>query len=113
MKQEVVERSGPMHNPPHPGMALKQMVLGPTQMSVTEFADRLGVDRKTVSRLVNERSAMSAEMALRIGKLLGSSASMWLGMQRDYDLWQASHECGELLAAITPVTPECFAEQHT
>ncbi|MBC3916938.1 HigA family addiction module antidote protein [Undibacterium sp. CY18W] len=76
-------------NPPHPGELLQEYIEG---RSVTEVARHLGVDRTTLSRLLHGKSDLSADMALRFEAALGTSASMWLGMQRDYDLWQARQQ---------------------
>ena len=77
-----------MHNPPHPGEILKDTVLA--EIGVTEFAQRLGVSRVALSRVVNGRASVSAEMAIRLAAALGGSAESWLRMQSAYDLWQAS-----------------------
>lgn len=63
-----------MHNPPHPGEVLRDTVLAKGRMSVTEFAARLGVSRVALSRVVNGRAPVSAEMALRLAAALGGSA---------------------------------------
>ncbi|HRH82295.1 MAG TPA: HigA family addiction module antitoxin [Thiobacillaceae bacterium] len=76
-----------MFNPPHPGEVLREYL--PEGMQVTEAAQRLGVSRITLSRVLNGRAAISADMALRLEAALGTSAAMWTGMQADYDLWQA------------------------
>ena len=76
-----------MHNPPHPGEVLQDTVLG--ELSVTEFAKRLGVSRVALSRVVNARAAVSAELAIRLAAALGGSAESWLRMQATYDLWHA------------------------
>lgn len=77
-----------MHNPPHPGEVLRDSVL--SEISVSEFARRLGVSRVALSRVVNGRAAVSAEMAIRLAAALGGSAESWLRLQAAYDLWQAS-----------------------
>ncbi|MBA3776778.1 MAG: HigA family addiction module antitoxin [Casimicrobiaceae bacterium] len=79
-----------MHNPPHPGEVLQDTVLAKGRISVTEFARRLRVSRVALSRVVNGRAAVSADMALRLAAALGGSAESWLQMQSAYDLWQAS-----------------------
>ena len=79
-----------MHSPPHPGEVLRGPVLGEAGLSVSEFAKRLGVSRVALSRFVNGRAAVSADMALRLAAALGGSAESWLRMQASYDLWQAS-----------------------
>jgi len=79
-----------MHNPPHPGEVLKDGVID-AGISVTEFARTLGVNRVTLSRLLNGQHGVSAEMAVRLAKALGGSAESWLHMQAGYDLWRAEH----------------------
>lgn len=76
-----------MHNPPHPGEILREW-LG--DMSVTEAAQHLGVARATLSRILNGSSGISADMALRLRAALGTSPEMWMGLQDDYELWQAA-----------------------
>jgi addiction module HigA family antidote len=79
-----------MHNPPHPGEVLADTVLRKDGgLTVTEFAKRLGVSRVALSRVVNGRAAVSAELAIRLAAALGGSAESWLNMQVSYDLWQA------------------------
>lgn len=79
-----------MHNPPHPGEVLRDTVLA--ELSVSEFARRLGVSRVALSRVINGRAAVSAEMAIRLAAALGGSAESWLRMQVAYDLWRASRK---------------------
>ena len=75
-----------MRNPPHPGEVLQDTVLAEGRISLTEFAQKLGVSRVALSRVVNGRAAMSAELALRLAAALGGSAKSWLQMQAAYDL---------------------------
>lgn len=77
-----------MHNPPHPGEVLQDTVLA--GMTVTEFAKRLGVSRVALSRVVNGRAAVSAELAIRLAAALGGSAESWLRIQVAYDLAKAA-----------------------
>lgn len=82
-----------MHNPPHPGLTLKEDVLPALGLSVTEAAKQLGVTRPALSRVINGRAAISATMALRLEQWLGvehgGRADLWLIQQAAYDLWQA------------------------
>lgn len=93
-----------MHNPPHPGLILREDVLPALGLSVTDAADQLGVSRVTLSRTVNGNAAISAEMALRLERWLGpdhgGSADMWLRMQSSYDLWQARQVVKTKLAGV-------------
>lgn len=81
-----------MHNPAHPGEILKEDVLPELGLSVTEAAAALGVSRVTLSRVLNGRAAISADMAIRLGQWLGNGAEVWLRMQVAHDLWRASQE---------------------
>jgi len=78
-----------MHNPPHPGAVLQEWL---TDVSVTKAAALLGVTRAYLSRILHGHAGISADMALRLSDLLGTSAELWLGMQSAYDLWQASQQ---------------------
>lgn len=81
-----------MFNPPHPGLLIKEYIEG-FESNVSVFAEKLGVTRVTLSRIVNGKSSITPEMALRLSKLLtNTTASSWLNMQSDYDLWQAEQK---------------------
>ena len=77
-----------MHDPPHPGEIIREFCIDPLGMTVTEAAKALGVTRKTLSALLNGRSGISPEMALRLSKVFGRTAEGWLKLQLQYDLWQ-------------------------
>ena len=77
-----------MHNPSHPGEILRQLCLEPLGLTVTETAEGLGVSRKTLSAILNGRSSISPEMAVRLSLAFGTSAESWLNHQIQYDLWQ-------------------------
>lgn len=78
-----------MHNPAHPGEILKGWIteLGTT---VTDFAVHVSVSRVMLSRLLNGRAGVSADMDLRLSEALGTSPGYWLAMQAQRDLWAAS-----------------------
>jgi len=90
-----------MHNPPHPGEVLRDGVFADSTVSVTDFAQRLGVTRVTLSRMLNGKAGISAEMALRLAAALGGTAQSWLHMQANYDLWQAEKSFKREVAKIT------------
>ena len=85
-----------MHNPPHPGEILRELCLNPLGLSVTEAARALGVARKTLSSILNGRSGISPEMAIRLGKAFNTSPESWLNQQVQYDLWQAEQRSPNL-----------------
>lgn len=78
-----------MMNPPHPGEIVREECLAPLGVTVTTGAVALGVTRQALNNLVNEKSGISPEMAIRLEKLFGPSAEMWLRLQAAYDLAQA------------------------
>lgn len=78
-----------MKNPPHPGLSVRHDCLEPLGLSVTEAARKLGVSRKQLSNVVNGRSGISAEMAIRLDRAFGGGAETWHRMQAAYDLAQA------------------------
>jgi addiction module HigA family antidote len=79
-----------MHNPAHPGEVLREFL--PEEMSIGEVAVRLGVSRPHLSRLLNGHTSMTAEMAIKVGMLTGTTPESWLVNQAKWDLWQASQK---------------------
>jgi addiction module HigA family antidote len=76
-----------MNNPAHPGEILREHM---GSMPVSRLAAHLGISRVTLSRLLNGSSGISADMALRLSEALGTSPELWLNLQSQFDLWQAS-----------------------
>jgi antitoxin HigA-1 len=96
-----------MHNPPHPGLTIREDVLPALGLKITQAAKMLGVSRVTLSRVLNGRASISAEMALRLERWLaaegdGSSAESWLRQQTAYDLWQAHKRTRKSLSRVRP-----------
>lgn len=77
-----------MHNPPHPGEILKEDVVEALGLTVTKMAASLGMSRVALSRVLNGKAGISAELAVRLERAGISSAQTWLNMQVNYDLWQ-------------------------
>ncbi|MFZ5576332.1 MAG: HigA family addiction module antitoxin [Pseudomonadota bacterium] len=76
-----------MHNPPHPGTVLREWI--PEGLSVTRAAADLHISRVSLSKILNGKAGISADMAIRLSRWLGTSPDLWIGMQAQYDLWQA------------------------
>lgn len=76
-----------IHEPLHPGVILKDVLIESTGLSISEAADRLGVTRTTLSRLLNQHAGISPEMALRLSRFLNTSIDMWVNLQSQYDIW--------------------------
>ena len=85
-----------MHNPPHPGEVLRELCIEPLGITVTDAARSLGVSRKTLSAILNERAGISPEMAIRLSKAFDTTAESWLNQQMQYDLWIANESLGEI-----------------
>jgi addiction module HigA family antidote len=75
-----------MHNPPHPGLVLREY-LG--SLPVTKAAAHLRITGVTLSRVLNGRAGISASMAIRLSAALGTTPELWMSMQSQYDLWRA------------------------
>jgi addiction module HigA family antidote len=79
-----------MHNPPHPGRIIKDAIEA-LSMTVTAFAAHIGVSRVALSRVLNEKAAVTPEMSIRISEAFGQdSPDIWFNMQNDHDFWRAS-----------------------
>ncbi len=76
-----------IHEPLHPGVIIKDILIDGAELSISNAALRLGVTRTTLSRLINQHAGVSPEMALRLSKLLNTSIDMWVNLQSQYDIW--------------------------
>lgn len=86
--------------PIHPGELLREEVLPALGLSVSEAARQLRVTRQTLHRILSERSGISPEMAVRLGRFCGNGASLWLRMQQAHDLWNAEERLRDELEQI-------------
>ena len=86
--------------PVHPGELLREDVLPALARPKAEIARLLGVSRQTLYDILNEKQPVTAEMAVRLGKLCGDGPEIWLAMQRDYDLQKAERELAEAVSRI-------------
>ena len=81
----MIERHSSIE-PVHPGEVLREDVLPALSMSKTAVADALGISRQTLYDILNEKQPVTAEMAVRFGKLFGNGARFWINLQRSHDL---------------------------
>ena len=86
--------------PIHPGEILREDVLPALARPKTEIARLLGISRQTLYDILNEKQPVTAQMALRLGKMCGNGPDIWLNLQKRYDLQLAEKELGEALDAI-------------
>jgi addiction module HigA family antidote len=89
--------------PVHPGAALAEILVD-HGLSVADAAARLGVSRQTLHRLLAGQQRVSAEMALRVGRLCGDGPEIWLNLQAQYDLALARERSGAQVEAVKPLT---------
>ena len=91
-----------MYNPAHPGEILKELVIEPLGLSVTDAAKHLGVSRKTLSKVLNGRGTVTPQMALRLEMTFGKpNAAHWLRLENAYDLWQTRQQSATI--HVTPI----------
>jgi addiction module HigA family antidote len=100
----------PMKNPVHPGRIVRLDCLEPLELSVTEGAKVLGVTRQALNNVVNGKSGISPEMAIRLSKAFGSTAETWLRMQLAYDLAQARKDESKIRVQRQHMPEEVHAE---
>ena len=86
--------------PTHPGAILRVDVLPALGLSTAEAAQRLGISRQTLHAILTEKAAVTAAMAVRIGKLCGNGPALWMRMQAARDLWLAEQELADEVANI-------------
>ncbi len=75
------------HSPPHPGEILQDLYLEPLGLSVTKAAEHLHITRPNLSAIVNGRTGISPEMALKLARAFDTSPQYWLNLQNSFDLW--------------------------
>ena len=91
-----------MFNPPHPGEIIREDCMAPLGLSLTDAAKGLGVNRVSLSAILNGHAGVSANMALRLEAAGWSSAEGWVRMQAAYDLWQARRKATSIQRKIKP-----------
>ena len=98
-----MKAAGTMHNTCHPGEILREDYLKPLGLTVSEVANGLGIARKTLSAIVNERAGISSAMAYRLARAFGTSPEFWVNLQTQYDLWRARQDVD--LSAVAVFSP--------
>ncbi len=96
--------------PTHPGAIIKEDYLIPLSISIKDMAEMLGVSRKTLSKIVNERGAITPDMALRLARAFDTTPDLWLNLQKNVDLWNAA-KVSKAWQAVKPVAPELLHPQ--
>lgn len=89
--------------PMHPGEVLREEFLIPLNMSAGRLAKACGLPRTRIERIASEQTGITADTALRLGKVLGTTAELWLNLQNDYDIQIARRDLGKALDRIETV----------
>jgi len=87
-------------DPVHPGKVLKEEVFPALRLTVTAAAEMLKVSRQTLHNIIAGKAGVSADMAVRIGKLCGNGPDLWLNLQKNYDLWEAKQRLKDIVPTI-------------
>jgi len=90
--------------PVHPGKIIKEDYLKPLSITIKDMAERLGISRKTLSKIINERASVTPDMALRLSRAFDTTPDFWLNLQKNYDLWHAENASKEW-QNIKPIPP--------
>lgn len=103
--KEVKQRLPKKRPPTHPGEMLLEEFLKPLGFTQTEFAQRLGVSYPRLNEIIKGRRSVTPDTALRLARVLGMSAEFWLGLQQDWDLWQALRSpAAKKISELKPLT---------
>lgn len=91
--------------PTHPGVIIKEDYLGPLSITIKGMAEILGISRKTLSKIINERGSITPDMALRLSRAFDTTPDLWLNLQQNYDLWKAKNSSDKWLL-VKPIPAE-------
>lgn len=91
----MLDRSKKTRRPSHPGAIIRAHYLEPLHMTVTALSEHLGVSRKTLSKVVNERGSITPDMAQRLGRAFDTGPELWMNLQKARELWDSEHTPGE------------------
>jgi addiction module HigA family antidote len=108
-----MEKSYRQKSPVSPGVFIKEDILDEFGLTQDALAKRLGVSRRAVNEIINERRSVSAEMSLRLAKLTGTSAEFWLNLQNNVDIAKAISSIRSELERIKPLQPDDSSANHT
>lgn len=89
--------------PSNPGALIRNVILPETGLSVSSLAERCGVARNTMSKVVNGRGDITGELAIRLSRVLGSTPRFWLAMQSKLNLWLLEQKNGKIYSRMERV----------
>lgn len=91
--------------PTHPGKIIKEDYLEPLSLTISELASNLNVSRKTLSKIINERGAITPDMALRLSRAFDTTPDFWLTLQKNFDLFLAENASNDW-QMVKPFSPQ-------
>jgi len=98
----MLDRSKKTRRPSHPGSIIRGLYMEPLKLTVTALAGHLGVSRKTLSKVVNERGCITPDMAQRLGRAFDTGPELWMNLQTACDLWDSEQSLGDW-QKVTPL----------
>ncbi len=93
----------PNRRPTHPGKLLREVALPEAGITQAELARRMSVSRLTVSEIIHEKRAVTADIAHRLGRVFGNGPELWLNLQKAVDLWEAAQSTRREYQRIKPL----------
>lgn len=99
----MIDKKTRKRKPTHPGTILKELYINGANLTLSECAEKLGISRKTLSKIVNCRSSITPEMACRLSKLFNTSPELWLNLQNGYDIWVMENEENQWQTEVEPL----------
>ena len=100
-----------IRKPTHPGELIREEYMKALKLTVTSLAASLGISRKTLSTIINERAGVTPDMALRLSRAFTTTPELWLNMQQGYDLWVAENEHTDWQKVEPVYIPDIVHEQ--
>ena len=91
--------------PTHPGRIIKEDYLVPLSLTIKDMASTLGISRKTLSKIINERGSITPDMALRLSRAFDTTPDLWMNLQKNYALWHAEHS-SKSWQLVKPLSPQ-------
>ena len=101
-----------IRRPTHPGKIIKEDYLLPLSLTIKDMAESLGISRKTLSKIINQRGAVTPEMALRLSRAFDTTPDFWMNLQKNFDLWQAQTESQEW-KKVKPFPQKLLHDHHS
>ncbi len=108
-----MDRTSMTRKPSNPGEILRVLYMEPLSLTVTDLAERLGISRKTLSAIINGRSAISVDVAMRLARAFNTSPESWLNAQMNLDIWNARQAESSAWKRVVPLEYKAEVQEHT